>query len=58
LIAKSQSFWSQDLAINLESPIPQNPLREEGISPLEIRVEIKDDLFGANFWENIKFSSS
>jgi hypothetical protein len=48
-IAKSQQFRSQDLAINLEPSIPQNPLREEGIPPLEIPVEIKDDLFDADF---------
>ena len=43
LIAKSQSLQSQDLAINLEPSIPQNPPREEEIPPLEIPVEIKDD---------------
>jgi hypothetical protein len=49
LIAKSQPLQSQGLAINLEPLIPQNSPREEGISPLEIPIEIKDDLFGANF---------
>ena len=49
LIAKSQPLQSQDLAINPEPSIPQNPPIEEGISPLEIPVEIKDDLFGADF---------
>ena len=49
LIAKSQPLQSQDLAVNLEPSIPENPPREEGIPPLEIPVEIKDDLFGANF---------
>jgi hypothetical protein len=44
LIAKSQPLQSQGLAINPEPLIPQNPPREEGISPLEIPVEIKDDL--------------
>jgi len=29
--------------------IPQNPPREEGIPPLGIPIEIKDDLFDANF---------
>jgi hypothetical protein len=29
LIAKSQPLQSQDLAINPEPPIPQNPPREE-----------------------------
>ena len=49
MIAKSQPLRSQDLAINLEPSIPQNPPKEEGIPPLEIPVEIKDDLFGADF---------
>ena len=49
LIAKSQPLQSQDLAINPKPPIPQNPPKEEGIPPLEIPVEIKDDLFGADF---------
>ena len=49
LIAKSQSLQSQDLAINPEPPIPQNPPREEGIPPLGIPIEIKDDLFYADF---------
>ena len=42
MIAKSQPLQSQDLAINPEPPIPQNPRREEGIRPLEIPIEIKD----------------
>ena len=29
LIAKSQPLWSQDLAINAKTSIPQNPPREE-----------------------------
>jgi hypothetical protein len=49
IIAKSQPLQSQDLAINPKPPIPQNPPREEGIPPLKIPVEIKDDLFGADF---------
>ena len=49
LIAKSQPLRSQDVAINLEPPIPKNPPKEEGIPPLEIPVEIKDDLFGVDF---------
>ena len=49
LIAKSQPLQSQDLAINPEPPIPQNHPKEEGIPFLEIPIEIKDDLFGANF---------
>ena len=49
LIAKSQPLKFQDFAINLEPPIPQNPPREEGIPPLEIPIEIKDDLFGVDF---------
>ena len=48
LIATSQPLRSQDLAINPEPPIPQNPPKE-GIPPLEIPVEIKVDLFGADF---------
>ena len=35
LIAKAQPLQSQDLAINPEPPIPQNPPKEEGIPPLE-----------------------
>jgi hypothetical protein len=49
LIAKSQPLQSQDIAINPELSIPQNPSREEGIPSLQIPVEIKDDLFGADF---------
>jgi hypothetical protein len=49
LIGKSQPLRSQDLAINPEPPIPQNPPREEGIPPMKIPIEIKDDLFGADF---------
>ena len=52
LIAKSQPLQSQDVAINLEPPIPKNPPKEEGIPPLEIPVEIKDDLCGADFGEH------
>ena len=49
MIAKSQPLQSQNIAINPEPPIPQNTPKEEGIPPLEIPVEIKDDLFGADF---------
>ena len=49
LIAKSQQLRSQDLAINREPPIPQNPPKEEGIPPSKNSIEIKDDLFGSNF---------
>ena len=49
LIVKSPPLQSQDLAINPEPSIPQNPPIEEGIPPLEIPIEIKDDLFGADF---------
>ena len=49
MIAKSQSLQSQDLPINPKLSIPQNPPREEGIPPLEIPIEIKDDLLGADF---------
>ena len=45
LIAKSQQLQFQDLAINPEPSIPQNPPREGEIPPLEITAEIKDDLF-------------
>jgi len=45
LIAKSQPLQTQDLAISPEPTIPQNPPREEEIPPLEISIEIKDDLF-------------
>ena len=38
LIAKSQPLQSQDLAINPEPSIPQNPPREDGIPPLEIPI--------------------
>jgi hypothetical protein len=44
LIAKSQPFQSQDLAISPESSISQNPLREEEIPPLESSFEFKDNL--------------
>ena len=54
LIAKSQSLRSQNLAINLEPPIPQNPPREGGIPPLEIPVKIKEDLFGVDFGRTLK----
>ena len=41
--------------MNPEPSIPQNPLREEGIPPLEIPVEIKDDLFYADFGKSLNF---
>jgi hypothetical protein len=53
LIAKTQLLRSQDLAINLEPPIPQNPPREEEIQPLEFSFEIKDDLFDADFGKSL-----
>ena len=43
LIAKSQPLQSQDLAINPELSIPQNPPRKEEVQPFEISCE--DDLF-------------
>ena len=55
LIAKSQPLQSQDLAINPKPPIPQNPPREERISPLEISVEIKDELFGADCGKTLNY---
>ena len=45
LIVESQPLQSQDLVVNPEPSIPQNPPREEEIPPLEIPIEIKDDLF-------------
>ena len=42
LIAKSQPLQSQDLAVNPEPSIPQNPPREEEIQPFKIFCE--DDL--------------
>ena len=53
MIAKPQPLQSQDLAINPKPLIPQNPPREEEISPLEIPVEIKDDLFDADFGKSL-----
>jgi hypothetical protein len=44
LIAKSQAFYSQDLAINPEPLIPQNPLREEENPPLENPFEFMGNL--------------
>ena len=57
LIAKSQPLQSRDLAINLEPSIPQdlNPPKEEEIQPLKIPVEIKDDLFYADFGKSLNF---
>ena len=55
MIAKSQPLQSQGLAINSKPSIPQNPLREEGIPPLGIPVEIKDDLFDADFGKSLNF---
>jgi hypothetical protein len=55
LIAKSQPLQSQDLAINPELTIPQSLPREEEIPPLEIPIEIKDDLFDADFGKSLNF---
>jgi hypothetical protein len=57
LIAKSQPFQSQDLAINPKPSIPQNlnPPREDEISLLKIPFEIKNDLFDADFGKSLKF---
>ena len=54
LIAKSQPLRSQDLAINPEPSIPQNPnpLKEEEIQPFEISCE--DDLFD-DFGKSLNF---
>ena len=43
LIAKPQPLQSQDLALNFEPSLPQNPPRKEEIQPFEISCE--DDLF-------------
>ena len=53
LIDKSQPLQSQDLAINLEPSIPQNPSREEEIQPFEISCE--DNLFYADFGKSLNF---
>ena len=55
LIAKSQPLQSQDLAINFESSIPQNPPKGEEIQPLESLDEIKHDLFYAPFGKSLNF---
>ena len=49
LIAKSQPLRSQDLAINPEPPIPQNPPKEEEIPPLESLLRLRTTNFGADF---------
>ena len=46
LITKAQPLRSQDLAFNPEPPIPQN---KKEFHLWKNPVEIKDDLFGANF---------
>ena len=53
LIAKSQPLQSQNLDVNPEPSIPQNPQREEEIPPLECPDEIKDDLFDADFGKSL-----
>jgi hypothetical protein len=55
LIAKSQPLQSQDLAINPEPSIPQNPNppKEEEIQHFEISCE--DDLFYADFGKIFNF---
>ena len=55
MIAKSQPLQSQDLAINPKPSIPQNHPKEEEIPPLEFPVEIKDDLFYADFGKSLNF---
>ena len=57
LIAKSQPFQSQDLAINPEPSISQNlnPPRKEEIQPLEIPFGTKDDLFDVDFGKSLNF---
>ena len=53
IISSKKRIQSQGLAINPKPLIPQNPRREEGIPPLRIPVEIKDDLFYANFGKSL-----
>ena len=53
LIAKSQPLQSQDLAVNPEPSIPQNPPREQEIQPFKISCE--DDLFNADFGKSLNF---
>ena len=53
LIAKSQPLQSQDLAVNPEPSIPQNPPREEEIQPFEISCE--DNPFDADFGKSLNF---
>ena len=55
LIAESEPLQSQDLAINPEPSLPQNPPREEEILPLEIPIETEDDLFDADFGKSLNF---
>ena len=55
LIAKPQPVQSQDLAINPEPSIPQNPNppKEEEIQPFENSCE--DDLFNIDFGKSLNF---
>jgi hypothetical protein len=53
LIAKSQPLQSQDLAINSEQSILQNPPREEKIQPLETPFQSKNDLSDADFRKSL-----
>ena len=53
LFLKPDATQSQDLAVNPESSIPQNPPREEEIQPFKIACE--DDLFYANFGKSLNF---
>jgi hypothetical protein len=55
LIAKLESLKSQDLAINPDPSVPQNPnpLREKECQPFEISYE--DDLFDADFGNSLNF---
>ena len=48
LIAKPQPLQSQDLALNSEPSLPQNPPTKEEIQPFEFSFGIKDDLFDAD----------
>ena len=55
LIAESEPLQSQDLAINPEPSIPQNPPSEEEIQPSKFPFEIKDDIFDADFGKSLNF---
>jgi hypothetical protein len=55
LIAKSQPLQFQDLAVNPEPSIPLKSSKGRRNQPLEISIEIKDDLFYADFGKGLNF---